>query len=213
MHTKKNLMIFIFVLCNFITHACIGLPMKIQIIVGSVRHTPTGQIIGQNIKEMADKRSEITTEIVNVSSYNLPFYTDPIAPESQKGEITDPLLKKWSEKIKEADGYIIISPVYNHGYPGPLKNALDSLYVEWNDKPVAFVGYSGGMSGGKEMIEQLRQVAKDGLKMIPVATEIAIPQSWKALDKEDKLIKPDLEQELNLMIDQLLAINKSKQNT
>ncbi|HVX00579.1 MAG TPA: NAD(P)H-dependent oxidoreductase [Candidatus Babeliaceae bacterium] len=185
-------------------------PMVIQIIVGSVRKTSTGDKIGKIIKSMADKRPEISTEILKVTDFNIPTYVDETNPASRESEITDPILKRWSDKIKEADGYIIIAPEYNSGYPGPLKNAIDSLYKEWNNKPVALVGYSGGPSGGTSMLEQLRQVLSKGLKMIPVATEIKIPSSWKAFNLQGDLIQPNIEQNLNSMIDQLLAAKVTK---
>lgn len=180
------------------------IPMKLQIIIGSVRTTRTGEKIAKNIKAMIDKRPEVKAEIIDIATYALPFYTDKIAPESRTTAITDPVLKKWSDTIQQAQGYIIVSPVYNAGYTAPLKNALDSLYKEWNNKPVAFIGYSGGMSGGTSMMAQLRQVAY-ALKMIPVATQIGIAQSYKAFKEDGSLMNADtIEREVNLIVDQLL---------
>ena len=179
-------------------------PMTVYIIVGSTRPTKTGLKIAKNLKTMLDERSDVHAQITDLADYKLPFYVDEISPASRKNEITDPLLKKWSDKIKQAEGFIIISPEYNAGYPAVLKNALDSLYAEWNNKPVAFVGYSGGPSGGASMIAQLRHVTK-ALEMIPIAAEIKIHQSSKAFDTKDRLINADeIEKELNVMIDLLL---------
>lgn len=185
-------------------------PMKLYIIIGSIRPTQTGEKIAKHIKAMIDKRPEVNTEIVDIATYNLPFYKGEI-PAYREGEITDPVLKRWSDKIKQASGYIIVSPVYNAGYPASLKNALDSLYKEWNNKPVAFIGYSGGSSGGASMIAQLRQVV-DELKMIPVAADIKIPHSWKAFNEQGDLVNSDaIEKELNTIIDQLYEANTSKE--
>lgn len=179
-------------------------PVKLHIIIGSVRTTQTGEKIAKNIKAMIDKRPEIKAEIIDIATYALPFYTDEISPESRKTEITDPVLKKWADTIQQADGYILISPEYNAGYPAPLKNALDSLYKEWNGKPVAFVGYSGGLSGGTSMLEQLRQVVQ-GLKMIPITAQVKIPQSWKAFDNDGNFVNAvTIEKEVNSVVDQLL---------
>ena len=180
-------------------------PMKLYVIVGSVRPTGTGKKIAENVKSMINHRSETTVEIVEIVDYNLPFYTNEQSPASRKDPITDPILKRWSDKIEQADGYIIVSPEYNAGYPASLKNALDSLFTEWNNKPIAFVGYSGGQSGGASTIAQLRQVARYGLEMIPVATDVKIPQSWKAFDRHGKLVHAEaIEAELNILVDQLL---------
>lgn len=188
-------------------------PMRLYIIVGSVRPTGTADKIANNIKQVLDRRPEVAAEIVFVGDYALPFYTDTIAPAERKDEITDPVLKKWSDKIKQADAYILLSPVYNAGYPAPLKNALDSLYKEWNNKPVAFVGYSGGPSGGTSTLAQLRQVAQ-AFKMIPVAAEVKIPYSWKAFNEQGDLINLDtLATEFNTVADQLLAAHNVAQQT
>lgn len=184
--------------------------MNVHIIVGSTRITKTGLKIAQNIKAMVDKRSEINAEIVDIASYNLPFYVDEVAPANRKGEVTDPAFKNWSDTIKKADGYIIVSPVYNDGYTAPLKNALDCLYKEWNNKPVAFIGYSGGPNGGAGMIAQLRQVVRE-LRMIPIAADIKIPFSWKAFNENGGLVNADtIEKELTLVIDQLLEAQSKK---
>lgn len=183
-------------------------PMKIVIIVGSVRDTSTGKDIALAIQKIADKNERVKTEIACLSSYKLPLYTDAVAPASRKDDITDPALKRWSEIIAQADGYVIVAPEYNGGYPGPLKNALDSLYVEWSEKPVAIVAYSGGASGGESLVSQLRHVVGVGLRMTPVATDIKIPFSWKAFDAQGSILKPHFEQDVNSIIDELLRARK-----
>ncbi len=185
-----------------------AVPRKISIIVGSVRATPTGKQIAENIQKLLEKRSDIVTEILYVGDYHLPFYTDPASPASVKGEIVDPILKKWSDVINQASAFIIISPEYNGAYPASLKNALDSLYKEWNNKPVGIVGYSGSISGGTSMIEQLKKVLQV-LEMIPVATSVKIPQSWKAFDQEGKLHElPRVEKDLQEMVDEIISYLK-----
>lgn len=175
----------------------------IQIVLGSTRKGRSSDKIGNLLKQMADKRGDISTQIVDLRDFTLPFLNDEEAPSRRK-QITDPLVKKWSDKIKEADSFIIIVPEYNAGYPGVLKNALDSLYVEWNNKPVAFVGYSGGPSGGKSVINQLREVTVE-LEMIPVSLEIKIPTFWKAFDQQGNLVDKTIEARLNSIIDQLIG--------
>ncbi len=182
---------------------------KISIIVGSTRSTNTGKLIAQSIQKLLQRRSDISSEIIFIDDYHLPFYTDGQSPASRKEEITDPIFKKWSDCIASAQKFIIISPEYNAGYPAALKNALDCLYVEWNHKPVGFVCYSGGMSGGTSVLAQLKQVAQ-GLEMVPVATSIKIPQSWKAFTPQGDLIcAPDIAQDLNKMVDELLHVNNA----
>lgn len=82
-------------------------------------------------------------------------------------------------------------------------NSEDSLYQEWNNKPVAFVGYSGGPSGRTSAVAQLRTVVH-ALKTIPVASDINIPQSWKAFDEKGYLVNKNIQQQLHSILDQII---------
>jgi NAD(P)H-dependent FMN reductase len=183
----------------------------IKIILGTTRTGRTSKKIADTLKKMADKRTDIHTEIIDLNDYNLPFFNDVIAPDRRE-TITDPVVQKWSDKITQSSSFIIVLPEYNSGYPGVLKNALDSLYKEWNNKPVAFVGYSGGPTGGSSAIAQLRQVAKT-LQMIPIDVEINIPMAWKVFDQDGNLLDKNIEPQLNNMIDAIIAAQKTKQET
>ena len=176
----------------------------VQIIVGSTRQGRMSDKIAHALKDMVKDRSDITTEVVDLRTYHLPFLNDEIAPASRK-VITDPVIATWSQKISEADAYIIVVPEYNAGYPGVLKNALDSLYKEWNNKPVALVGYSGGPSGGASALAQLRTVTQ-AFKMIPVSQDIKIPFSWKAFDEDGNLVDKNIPAVLNTVIDQIIDL-------
>jgi NAD(P)H-dependent FMN reductase len=134
---------------------------NIKIILGSTREGRSSEKIGKALLQMVSKRTDIDIQLLDLKDYGLPFLNDSVAPMMRKGEITDLVLKKWSDSVSAADAFIIVVPEYNAGYPGVLKNALDLLYKEWNNKPVAFVGYSGGPSGGANVIFQLKQVVKE----------------------------------------------------
>lgn len=181
--------------------------LNVQIILGSTRQGRTSDKIGRAVKKMLDKNGMIhDVEIIDLRDYNLPFLNDEVAPASRE-VITDPILKKWSDKILQADAFIIIVPEYNSGYPGVLKNALDSLYKEWNNKPVALIGYSGGPSGASNALAQLRQVIL-ALQMIPVETTIKIPSAWKAFDSKGNMENKNFESELNRMVSDLIKAQK-----
>ena len=128
--------------------------MKIQIIVGSVRDTRVAIQVADWIQSTV-KIADTELEIVDLKAWNLPFYTG-IPPLALKRQYTDPLQQQWSNKVLEADAFILISPEYNHGYSPALKNALDYLGTEWSGKPVAFVSYGG--TNGSRSIEQIRSV-------------------------------------------------------
>jgi NAD(P)H-dependent FMN reductase len=146
--------------------------MKIQVIIGSTRQQRFSEKPATWIYEEAKKREELDVELVDLRDYPLPFFDEPTSPARMNGEYSNDMTQKWARKVAEADGYIIVSPEYNHGYPAVLKNALDVIYPEWNKKPVGFVSY--GSTGGARAVEQLRQVAIE-LQMAPIKQAIHIP--------------------------------------
>ena len=146
--------------------------MKIHVIIGSTRQKRFSEKPATWIYEEARKRNRLDVELVDLREYPLPFFDEPVSPIRLKGKYSHDIVNKWARKVAEADAYIIVSPEYNHGYPAVLKNALDALYPEWNNKPVGFVSY--GNAGGARAIEQLRQVAIE-LQMAPIKQAIHIP--------------------------------------
>lgn len=175
---------------------------NIKIILGSTREGRMSDKIGLAIKHMADKRSDVSLEILDLRDYTLPLYYEPNSA-SQRKEITDPAVKKWSDVIKKADGFILVVPEYNRSYPAVLKNALDMLYKEWNGKPVALVGYSGGNKGGIYAVTHMKDVVEE-LKMKLVSTKLLIPAAWKAFNARGQLEDVQSEKTVNTMIDELV---------
>ncbi|MCL5798115.1 MAG: NAD(P)H-dependent oxidoreductase [Patescibacteria group bacterium] len=147
--------------------------LKIKIIIGSIRKSRFGDKAAQFIFEETKKRDDMNVEIIDLMDYPLPLFNEPISPSRiTTGKYDNPVVQKWADKIGEADGYIIVTPEYNHGYPAALKNALDHVYYPWNKKAVGFVAY--GSVGGARSVEQLREVTIE-LQMAPIRTGIHIP--------------------------------------
>jgi NAD(P)H-dependent FMN reductase len=135
---------------------------------------------------LAGARGDLTCELLDLASFRLPFLTKstpPMSPDSR-----DDAASAWAAKIASADGYVLVVPEHNHGYPASLKNALDHLFWEWNRKPVGFVSY-GGLGGGLRAVEQLRQVAVE-LDMVPVRRQVAIHRVWEAIKDNGQLHDP-----------------------
>ncbi len=147
---------------------------KLQIIVGSTRQNRFSEKPAHWLYEQAKKITDIDVEIVDLRDYPMPYFDEPMSPKYSKGKYPNKNVEKWAKKIAEADGYIIVTAEYNHGYAAVLKNALDYVYYEWNKKPVAFVSY--GTVGGARGVEQLRQVVIE-LEMVPVKYAMHIPMS------------------------------------
>lgn len=154
--------------------------IKVQIILGSTREGRQGEKVAKWIHELALKRNDFKTESIDLKDWNFSFLHDQSPPSL--GKYSDPIVQKWAEKINEADAYIIVTPEYNHGYSAVLKNSLDVIYKEWNNKPVTFVSY-GGFVGGSRAVEQLRQVAIE-LQMAPIREAIFIPFVWEAFNEQ-----------------------------
>ena len=123
-------------------------------------------------------------ELLDLKDYSLPIFAEAVSPMYIVGDYSNPLANIWSEKIASADGFIIVTPEYNHGYPSSLKNNIDYLYREWNKKPIAFVGY--GTTGGAFAISQLRQVAIE-LQMAPIRIATHIVSPWNLVEKDGTL--------------------------
>jgi NAD(P)H-dependent FMN reductase len=139
--------------------------LKIQVIVGSVREGCASAPVARWVQAGASE--QIDAELVDLADWPLPMFA--LATPPAMGDYKDPLQKRWAAKIGEADGYVLVSPEYNHGTSAVLKNALDYLYAEWNRKPVAFVSF--GNTGGARAVEQLRSIAVE-LRMAPLGEAV-----------------------------------------
>lgn len=172
---------------------------KIQIIIGSTRTGRVGRQVGEWIYDVAKQRPDLEFELVDLADWPLPFLDEPMPP-SMGQPYTQEHTKKWSAKVLEADGYIFVTPEYNHGYSAVLKNALDYLNKEWNHKPVAFVSY--GSAGGARAVEQLRQVVAE-LRMTQIRDQVMI-RFTRENYKDGKFTDlPDYVDSTKPMLDQL----------
>ena len=134
--------------------------MKIELIIGSTRPGRVGPQIAIWIVDNLPKKSGIDYEIVDIKDWDLPIFDEAVLPSINQYQHEH--TKAWGAKVREADAYIWLTPEYNAGYPASLKNAIDYLYREWQNKPLMIVSY--GIGGGTSASAQLRQVA-ERLKM------------------------------------------------
>ncbi|MBI4084957.1 MAG: NAD(P)H-dependent oxidoreductase [Candidatus Liptonbacteria bacterium] len=159
--------------------------LKIKIIIGSTRQNRFGDKPAKWIHEEAKKKDEIEAELLDLRDWPLPFYNEPTSPSMVKGgAYPNEIARKLAAKIEEADAFIVVTPEYNHSTSGVLKNALDSVYAEWNRKAVGFVAY--GSVGGARAVEHLRGIVVE-LQMAPIRSAIHIPQPWNLLDENGNL--------------------------
>ena len=143
--------------------------LKLGIIIGTTRSNRFGDKPAEWIAERARATGEFEVEILDLRDYKLPLFEEQASPAWAPSEA--PGAKAWQDKIASLDGYIVTAAEYNRGPTAVLKNALDYAYNEWNNKPIAFVGYGG--VGGARAIEQLRLHAVD-LQMNPIRNGVHI---------------------------------------
>jgi NAD(P)H-dependent FMN reductase len=168
------------------------------VIIASTRQNRNGEKVARWYHSIASRRHDLEAELVDLRDYPLPFLYAARSPGS--GEIA-PEAGDWAAKIAPADGYVLVTPEYNRGYPGELKNALDHLYRQWNRKAVGIVSY-GGMAGGARAAEQLRLVAIE-LQMAPIREGIVIPMIHQAFDEHGRPKDDSLTARAESMLDQL----------
>ncbi len=162
-------------------------PFKVMEIVASTRPERVGRTIAQWFHNRTTRQVEARFEITDLVEWNLPFLDEPLPPKMNLYQHDHTL--RWSQKVSEADGFVIITPEYNRGYPASLKNALDYLYREWAGKPVAFVSY--GIGGGRSAVDQLHQVVA-ALHMNILPQQVAILFHHEMFDERRRLIEPEV---------------------
>jgi NAD(P)H-dependent FMN reductase len=142
---------------------------KIGIILGSTRPGRNGEAVAHWVYDIAAKRSDAEFELIDLLDYKLP-HLDEVMPPAM-GQYAQPHTLQWAEKIASFDGFVIVTPEYNHSTSGALKNAIDFLYAEWNNKAVGFVSY--GSVGGARAVEHLRLIAGE-LQLADVRSQVAL---------------------------------------
>jgi len=156
--------------------------LNIKIIIGSTRPQRFGVQPADWIFSLAKSHKDVKFELIDLKEVNLPML-DEAAPAAMN-QYANEHTKKWANVIGESDGFIFVTPEYNHSFPASLKNAIDYLAREWYYKPVGFVSY-GAAAGGTRAVEQLRSIT-GYLRMYGLGEQVAIPNYWGQLDDKGK---------------------------
>jgi NAD(P)H-dependent FMN reductase len=142
---------------------------RIGVILGSTRPGRRGEPVARWVMDQARERRDAEFELIDLADYPLPHLDEPLPPSM--GQYQNEHTRQWSATIGRFDGFVFITPEYNHGTSGVLKNAIDYLYAEWNNKAMGVVSY--GLVGGARAAEHLRLVAGE-LQMADVRTNVAL---------------------------------------
>jgi len=174
--------------------------MHIAIVTGSTRPGRNNIAVARWVLQLAAKRRDADFELVDIADYRLPLLDEPIPPVL--GRYSHGHTKRWAAKIATFDGYVFVTPEYNHGISAALKNAIDYLYAEWNHKAAGFVSYGG--AGGTRAVEQLRLVMGN-LMVADVTAQVAL--SLFTDFENFSVFRPDArhEAELHSVLNQVIA--------
>ncbi len=176
---------------------------KILVILASTREVRMGEKVANWVMGELSKRDDANYELVDLKDYPLPNYDEIKTPKMLKPEeYKSETARKWITKVEEADGYLLVTPEYNHGYTAALKNALDYPFYQWNKKPIAFVSY-GGPAGGARAVEQIRLVAVE-LDMVPTRDAVLFPLVSSKFDDNGNLTDPGYHDRLKACVGELL---------
>ena len=173
---------------------------KVAIVIGSTRPGRKAEAVARWVYGIAKQRSDAEYELLDIQDYKLPHLDEPIPPSLH--QYSKAHTKAWSEKVNSFDAYVLVTPEYNHSTSGALKNAIDYLYHEWNNKAAGFVSY--GSMGGVRAVEHLRLIMSE-LQVATVRAQVAL--SLFTDFENFTLFKPAAhhEAEVKSMLDQLLA--------
>jgi NAD(P)H-dependent FMN reductase len=174
--------------------------LRVGIIIGSTRPGRKSEAVAKWVYEIAQKRSDAEFELVDIKDFNLPVLDEPMSPIT--GQYTHEHTKKWSEKIASFDGYVFVTPEYNHGTSGALKNAIDYLYKEWINKSAGFVSYGG--TAGVRAVENLRLVMGE-LQVADVRAQVGLSLYTDFENFSVFKPSPQHEKSVNAMLDQVIA--------
>lgn len=167
--------------------------LYIPIILGTAREGRQSENAANFVLSEVQKLQNVEAELIDVRDYRIEATDNTGNPEPAK---------RWAEKATRADAFIIVSPEYNHGYPGELKMMLDMLYGEYARKPVAVCGVSAGGLGGARMVELLRPVLVE-FHMVPIREAVYFSEIGRLFDEDGAITDPSYSERVQNMLNEL----------
>jgi len=174
--------------------------LRVAIVTGSTRPGRHNEAVARWVYRLATPRNDAEFELVDIAEYKLPLLDERIPPSL--GRYEHQHTRRWAEKIASFDGHVFVTPEYNHSTSGALKNAIDFLYREWNNKAAGFVSY--GSAGGARAVEHLRLITAE-LMVATVRAQVMLSLSTDFEKFTTFTPHPRHERHLHTMFDQLVA--------
>ena len=174
--------------------------LNLPVLLGTNRKQRKSVHVAKWLVGEMGKRADIETRLFDVSEFAL--------PHDDYGQAIKDQFPEWRDAIIQADGLVIVSPEYNHGYPGTLKAVLDLLLKEYIHKAVALVGVSAGPWGGARVIEAMVPMVRE-LGLAVTFSDLNFPSIQKKFDEQGKLLDPAYEQRLIDFLDELVWMSRT----
>lgn len=175
-------------------------PLRIAVVVGSTRPGRRAAAVADWVVAHTADRNELELSVLDLADFDLPLLDEPVP--ALRGDYRHPHTAAWSAAVDGFDGFVFVTPEYNHSIPGALKNAIDFLFAEWADKPAGFVSY-GVDAGGARAAEHLRAILGE-VQVADVRSQV----TFSLIDDvQDGLLAPNDRHraKLDALLDQLVA--------
>lgn len=173
--------------------------LTLPVLLGTNRKLRKSVFAAQWLLGEMKKRPEIETRLWDTAEFRL--------PQNDYGQEIKDQFPEWREAIVKADGLVIVTPEYNHGYPGALKSVLDLLLREYIHKAVAFVGVSAGPWGGTRVIEAMVPMVRE-LGLAVTFTDLNFPKVQSVFDEQGKLLDAAFEKRAEAFLDELIWMSR-----
>lgn len=180
--------------------------VRIAVVVGSTRPGRRSKQVAEWVLKRAREHGGAEFEMLDVADFALPLLDEPLPPSL--GKYQQGHTKRWAAAVEGFDGFVFVTAEYNHSVPGALKNALDYLYAEWNNKAAGFVSY--GSAGGVRAVENLRLIAGE-LQMADVRAQVALPFATDFQEYTTFTPSEGTEEALHPLLDQVITWSKALQ--
>jgi len=179
---------------------------KVLVIVGSTRPGRAADLVLPWVIARARAHDGLDIEVADLRDWPLPIFAEHAGTIGDLSDPTysEPIVRAWNTKVKQADAFIVVTPEYNHSIPGGLKNAIDSVWLSFGfrNKPVAAVGYSGSIGGGMRAIEHLAHVFIE-VEAVPLRNTVVIPFVRTAFGDHGEAVNPETDIRLQVMLEDL----------
>jgi NAD(P)H-dependent FMN reductase len=179
----------------------------LHVLIASTRPGRVGPAIAHWVRQRAGDHGHFDVELIDLADVALPLLDEPHHP--RLGNYVHETTRRWSDTVSRADAFVFVMPEYNHSFNAALKNALDHLFSEWRDKPVAFVSY-GGISGGLRAVAALKPVVS-ALRMVPVLEGVALPFAQALISDDTFAADSNHDLGAQVMLDELARLASALQ--